>query len=537
MIGTTKAKSSLSASEDFSPKIVPRRVYVVLFVFSLLAFSLSASGRYYSIDGMVMFAMSKAIVNDHSIVIQKYLGTKYSKYGPLQSILAVPFYAAAKPLEPMIARLAPGKGMEDWPFGLFNVVVTSISVVVMAMLAAELGAGPLAAVVVALLWGFATMAWPYAKQCFSEPLLTLCVLLAFFYEHRALRRNGAKDAWLAGIFLGLSVLTKYANVAMAPVFGLVMLFGRRDGGWKRAIAFSVPVIASVGLILLYNYGRFGDFTETGYNMAHEMRKYKPPGVFIDAVYGVLFSGSKSVFLYSPPLLLAIIGAREFWARSRALTVTVIGTLAVYFLVYTRVAWWGGGMCWGPRYFMPLVGMGMAMTAPFVARALSPGGGWRKSLLIVLAVAGIGIQIIAVSMRMNVVYENGSAPDCVHWMIFRGADYTKEELRRLPRICANPIVKEYRILKERTPRMASITVKILSGASHHPYFEHTYLDYWEAYLLPFLPKSAAWALVGLTLALAGGCIILFAMLLRLASAAERDILCTAKSLPSGAAGRK
>ena len=443
-----------------------------------------------------MFAMTRAIVNEHSIVISEDPEQRYSKYGPLQSVLAVPHYAAAKPFMPLLSKFVPEEIIDEWVLGMFNILVTALSIIVMAAAAAELGVGLRGAVATALLWGFTTMAWPYSKMDFSEPLLTVCMLLTLLYSYRSVRLGNSGYAVLAGVFFGLSVLTKYGNILLAPVFFIAIL-GRPEGRVKRAAAFFITVTAFVAMVLAYNYARFGDFFKTGYALHLE---YQPDGSFIECVYGILFSSGKSIFLYSPPLILALVGLGDFLKKSRMFAICIGLSLAIYLILYTRFSLWGGGLAWGPRYFLPFVGMGMWMAAPFVSNTLGKAAAkWRLGLILVLALAGLAIQGLAVSVRMNTAYENGAVDECVHlWM--SGISDGKDG-KDLPEICRNPIDREWEILRMRAPRMFRLSLSALKGelgdVERQKQYEHTYLDYWGAYLLPRLPRWAAWALVVFT----------------------------------------
>src|SRR5207249_1630831 len=64
---------------------------------------------------------------------------------------------------------------------------------------------------------------------------------------------------------------------------------------------------------------------------------------------------KSLFVFNPFLVLAIPGAVALLRRDRALTVLVLVLVAARVLFFARWSAWYGGVAWGPRLLMPVVG--------------------------------------------------------------------------------------------------------------------------------------------------------------------------------------
>ncbi len=100
---------------------------------------------------------------------------------------------------------------------LFNAIVTAWTAVLLWLTALRLGYRDRTAMLLGLLFGIATIAWPYAKQFFGEPLSALS-LLACFYGLLAWRQTG-RARWLAvaGIGAAAAIATVNAHAVLIAV--------------------------------------------------------------------------------------------------------------------------------------------------------------------------------------------------------------------------------------------------------------------------------------------------------------------------------
>jgi hypothetical protein len=133
----------------------------------------------------------------------------YSRKGIGMSLLLVPLV--------WLGRNVPGWGGATSAL-LFNSVVTAASAVVLFLIARQLGYAEREALTAGLVFGLATLAWPYAKTCFSEPLAGLCLLIAFWATLRFVESGHAAFATVVGLSLAWAVATRYANVTLVPLF-------------------------------------------------------------------------------------------------------------------------------------------------------------------------------------------------------------------------------------------------------------------------------------------------------------------------------
>jgi hypothetical protein len=94
---------------------------------------------------------------------------------------------------------------------------------------------------------------------------TVTVTLAFLsiYEFFGKRRY-----WMLGIFVSLILLTRVTAALIGIFFLLDLLASDRNlkAKIKSIIVFCVPISLAIGILILYNYLRFGDLLEQGYAM-------------------------------------------------------------------------------------------------------------------------------------------------------------------------------------------------------------------------------------------------------------------------------
>ena len=127
---------------------------------------------------------------------------------------------------------------------------------------------------------------------------------------------------------------------------------------------------TVALALLamafYNAYRFGSFFETGHTQIAHF-----DGNILGGLYGHLFSVGRSVFIYSPPLVLTLAFWRRY-ARIHRPEALLVGAMVLMMLaVYSQWSTWHGAWCYGNRYLLPLVPL-LALPLPIVLERAADG---------------------------------------------------------------------------------------------------------------------------------------------------------------------
>jgi hypothetical protein len=396
------------------------RVAIGVSLVLLGLYVLTSPGRIDMIDGQVRYEVARnwidrgrPVVLDRALISTgltvKTPGAAYGVYNAAASVVAMPIM--------LVSRALPRHTAERDRFlfamvgPLFGAVLGGMLVVVYSMLGLSLGG----AVAWALVCTLGTLWWPASTTVFDQNQHAVWLLLAVLLAWESGRRGSVGLALLAG-GAGAALVTYQENYALLlPLVGMAVAAKASEGNAntpgrlrqpvdratvRRYVAFGAA--SSVGLLALiaFNYARFGAPFNEG--------RFDDPMIFgrgnvLAALLGLLVSPGKGFFLFSPPLLLAFLGARRLLALAPALATTIVAVSLTHLLVVAQVAFFGGDWCWGPRYLLVLAPL-WALAGPFAATRA------RRIVVAVLVVLGVSIQVMAISLdHHRFFYERNLAP--------------------------------------------------------------------------------------------------------------------------------
>lgn len=368
-----------------------------LFFFFLTIYLLSSGDHftepYYSSDERIMMFTTCALMEKSSLFIQQTYGQTVSKYGIMQSVAAIPMYILGRTAA-IFFPLEKRDYVLIYFFYFTNAVITSLLIVCFYSFSRFLRYQPKTAFYASMILGLCTICFPYAKTFFSEPLAALLLLASLFYLMRYDRRLRRSDLFLSGIFFALLLLTRIDNLPLLPVyaFALILISLRKGHRALRMIADGVLFLTPGFLALLgevfLNYLRYGSPLRTGYGE----EGFATPLLF--GLYGLLFSPARSFFLYSPPIILALLCIGRFWKRLPVLSTTVLFIILVKLYFYAKWWSWHGGLGWGSRFLLPLVPPIMLCANETLQRFRRLSGGVRLFIVLIVTV-GLFVQMVGV----------------------------------------------------------------------------------------------------------------------------------------------
>ncbi|HET7711632.1 MAG TPA: hypothetical protein VFL80_06855, partial [Thermoanaerobaculia bacterium] len=208
-------------------------------------------------------------------------GDAVSRYGMGMSFAQVPAAWLAPAVE---ARFGPGSSQPL--FLLAPLLFTVLGAYAAGRIALLLGGGAYAAAAAALLASVASPLGSYAAMEFSEPMQGALLAVALWMSLQA--RSAS-----AGFAAGLAVLTKSANLVVAPLVLLPLWKHRRLIG--AAISFAAVVLLWLG----FEISRFGA----------PLANYPGEGFtnpVLDGTWRLLFSVEEGLMLFYPALIVAVI---------------------------------------------------------------------------------------------------------------------------------------------------------------------------------------------------------------------------------------
>jgi hypothetical protein len=266
---------------------------------------------------------------------------------------------------------------------------------------------------------FCTTHLHYAQNLMENNYIMLLTLTGFSFQYAWLRTGSNRALFLGSAALGLNLLTRLTtglDLVMAGFFLLLVLWFEQVRGrelWERFLNYckvAAPVYAFFLIIdRLYQFYRFGSFTNTYVSLFAEQQRLLDPTLpanfpwttpFHVGVLGALFKPEKSIFLFDPLLVLAIVLLILLWKslspEVRAYGLTSLLLLAAYISFYARYTYWSGDFAWGDRYVSTAVELAVLLAVPLLLRYREDLGAWIWRGGIVLIAASLIIQIASLA---------------------------------------------------------------------------------------------------------------------------------------------
>lgn len=342
-----------------------------------------------------------------------------------------------------VVPVGPGTWTQDeqrrlfarFGFSFLNAPLMALAAACLVPLAVALGYSPVAGALLSLGFGAGTMAWPYAKLDFSETTATAFVVAATALVWLAREagwpsRRAMAYLSVAGVLAVAAAGAKYsaawflpllgAQIAMLWLFphhpvgngggeegpagmtaGVTLGLGRLpiDGRIRRAAGALALFLLPAGLAGAVAVGLAGVSPTIWAGLRTGLDQGWLNFPIWVGLYGLLLSPGKSVFLYAPPLVLAVVAAPAFVRRHRHASLLFVVTPLVYLAVFgSKGVWHGGG--WGPRYLVPALPLVACLALPVVEHIVRRPAGWLRLAASAVLLLGIGVQLLGVAKHPN-----------------------------------------------------------------------------------------------------------------------------------------
>ena len=317
-----------------------------------------------------------------------------------------------------------------------NALITAVGVVFVYRILRRLRYGDRVAIVGALIYAVGTMAWPYAKFDFSEPVVTTLVLaavwLSLVYGATARMRYVA----LAGLAAFAAVLTKYVSIIVVPILLIGLLVNAKSGRtWGEALResirptllFSAPFLGVVPPALLVAALLFDFHLLYVSELIGGLQRGWLELPFGLGLGGLITSWGKGVLWYNPILLIALPVLPWFVRRHGWRSLVFIAIPVAYALLYSRKQVWYGGNAWGPRYLVPSLPLLVIVGAPLFERVLERSRTWLPGALLAgVVLLSAGVQFMGVSKDfagyLDLFQQQVAGAVPLNGAIYGGADY-------------------------------------------------------------------------------------------------------------------
>ena len=362
----------------------------ICFVSLLLLYGIPARGKLQASDEAAVFASGISLATTGHLAIDQLkplqeevnLGTEgpygrlYTKYFPgnVFAVALVYKLTARENDQPYVwtTKIAPSITGARWALCL-NAFWGALGMTALLYLVRRYFNWTIAiATVVAI--GVCSDWWYQSRGLYSEVAAGALVTWSFVFAV-------SERAYASSALLALSSLFRPTTLLALPIAG-------KAAGRKARVHMVCALIVGVGLSALatYNWARFGSPLKSGYPPGN-LSVPLPTGLFV-----LLFSPGRSIFVYSPILLLAIPGSWFFFKREKTITLFCLLFIFAHALI---VACWGPlgwGLSWGSRLMtlaLPVFGIFLAAAIERILQSK-----WLLPVPILLGVLGAAVQIIA-----------------------------------------------------------------------------------------------------------------------------------------------
>lgn len=280
----------------------------------------------------------------------------------------------------------------------------------------SLGLNKKSAFIVSLAGLLTTNLLPYTKHSFAHMMFVSFLTLSFYLLKQYFTTKIKKYLLFSGLSYGV-VMISYNQTFLLTIPSLVgfIIACYRQTLSKKSIlnffknTFPPLLIFILGLIpFLLIYIWFENLREIpNHNLANPTVLVKkglepllnvPISAIAEGIIGQLFSPGRSIFIYSPLLLLILI----FWQKinkkilPELLTLLILGACYIFFYA-TQFSYgttqqgvaglWHGESSWGPRYLLPLIPFGILVVG-FIYSRLSK----LQKIIVFLPLVLIGLYI-------------------------------------------------------------------------------------------------------------------------------------------------
>jgi len=294
-------------------------------------------------------------------IVRGWDGRLYYKWGLGQSLIQVPYillHQAIRGFPKGDDSIEGGHSVEylvsEWTFlMLCPSAVSALGCSFFFLLCLRLGWSTRISLFLTLVYGLATMIWPYAKSLMSEATLNAAVLGSVYGAVSYGMTSRRRWLVLSSVCMGMSIITKPTSLVFGPFLVAYLLAKSRSRkGVRDLFMYFIPALLFfLGLQAWHNFVRYESIWSMGSYGRWGMLGFCTP-LYV-GLWGLLASPGKSFFVYAPAALLGIASLRGFYFRYRLEALLFFGLTASFIVLHARWGMWSGDWAWGPRFLLPI----------------------------------------------------------------------------------------------------------------------------------------------------------------------------------------
>ena len=392
-------------------------------------------GNFFAVDEVMQEETAQALILRHAIdipvMVDARLGRGWNWYtlkGPGLPMVSLPFVYLGLKLDDAAGSMNGGQ-LSGPPMGpleqplrwsgrltisaalIVNALAGGAIVALLYMVGLQLSPNRRAALLMAITAGLATLVLSEATHFYQHELDALMAVTAFwFFSGHDLDELDIRGL-LGGLCLGVAILSRpdaLTAVIVLWLYGaavawkLVQTLGDR---WPRMIrrvllAAAGPLCGAAGS-MYFNYLRFGNILQFGYIEDRARFVLDVPQI-ATAVAAYLVSPGLSIFLFAPPLLLALAVGRQAYRRWPLETIAIVVASVSHLFLISSMKTWSGDLSFGPRFMLESIVLLMPLTLPAFEMAVDRAS-WRASIAVAaVLLLGLAVQLLGILVNVGII---------------------------------------------------------------------------------------------------------------------------------------
>jgi hypothetical protein len=381
-------------------------------------------------------------------------GLRYSLYGAPASIFSMPLVWSGVRIEDS------SRETSRFLFSLTTPIFGAAIAFILFLFYVELGLELRSALLWTMVSAFTTLIWPASCTTFENAQRAFFAIAASYLGFLSAKRKSNLLAVAGGLVAAVLLLYQEYHIFIIPLLAISTLDWARNqssAGSARELASSAwtrlvlgvhrsldaqvafiraairgegeerascvrfllwsltAVLVGLTLSFSYNYLRFGSFVKSG-----RMERSSPVTYMANPLAGLstlLISPGKGILLYSPPLVLGILGLRGLRRTRPELAYAILTASLMLISMLSYISFVGGDWCWGPRYLVVLLPL-WALPLPFVFT----GRMIRRNLVVALVGTGLFVQVLALGVENQRFFFDRGLEDTFYlddpWVYFK-----------------------------------------------------------------------------------------------------------------------
>ncbi len=377
-----------------------------IFISFVSLYTLTMSGHIYSYDDVIKLKVTKSIIERRTIAIGEPGEDKmvYSPFPIGPSIAYIPLYLLGGFISSHNSSF-PAEEITEFCVSWYNIPITALIIVFFYFLLIDVGYNKKSSLLAGVILGLGTQLWPYSKQLWSEPTVALLLIISLIIFNKYKRMPCVSKALFLGIFVGLCGCFRPETIICGIPFIVAVCVIPKNTRFDKRLIYLVSFIIGIAIFyssnFIYNYARYNSFFNFGYSTSTDkltsVTTYFSIKI-LERIGRLIFSLSKSIFIFSIPIICFFFSIKKFYSENKILTFVITSIIIIvlgFFCLLGSSTW-----AWGNRYFVYIIPLFMLPVVSLIQNSLQR----IRTLVWLMFMIGLLINVLGVSVSHTVVME-------------------------------------------------------------------------------------------------------------------------------------